>query len=932
MKQHSQLPRRDLIKLALLASAGGVMAGSTSPQAQASKAAVAARPFFHPHRIRYDGLSLFVENKPFFLYSGCFHYYRCPKAMWRNRFEKIKEAGFNTVQTYIPWNISERQKPASLKDFSHVDLTDLDEWLQMATEEFGLYVTIRPGPYICAEWDTGGFPQWLITYKPKRYRGEWLRSDDSLFMAWSRHWYDAVCPVIAKHQLSRKPVGKAGVFLFQVENEYDYPPFPVEVKRRYVESLVEGALANGIDVPLFINWGRCVLGAKNSLLHRVFDTMDFYPRANVNSAQGSIDAMRRSQPDAPLMTAELQGGWFTGVGGVPDLRTSIDHYGHGIGPEQINNLTLFCMQNGVTMINYYMLFGGTNFGGHPGRGIATSYDYSAPIRENGGVGAKYLSVKALASMLRDHGPNIARSKVVKVSARTGHTDVSMAARESPDGGIYVFIRKNRDGRERRGRVKLTCGRLANIEFAYSLGHFGSKILYFPPGVNSAHGAKWLPAEQSAPARPSQNLPAAIPITECRTAVDPLPTNWRHVEAGQTLADLGFYESGFNYYRASVNAQPKPAHVPRTLVEAKVASGDSATAIIDGRLYYPASSGGTDVHFSPKSELEVGKHTALLVYENRGHANGGMSMEETYGISRLSIVPTNLVGQAIDKWSMRHIEAPKNPRSVALTHRHIDTTGWRNVVCKTADSATQLTPNSWGVFRCKIDVTSNEIKNHTTTLWFSRIDDNGWVFVNGQFIGHSTAWGRPWTFDAAHALRAGKNSIAVIVQNIGGAGGMGNAKLITSRDMKPLSHLDGPMEIAAAPVGIERRWHEIDFDDRHWSSHVLPKPFDGSAEPHLLSWHRMEFKLPSVPADMWLPWCLKIQATGTGFIYVNGQNYGRFWQDGGQREYYLPECWLRPHGAGKNVIAVCLRAVNKPAQILSASVEPYTIYAEYQRKY
>ncbi len=929
MKSPGELPRRDLLKFMLLASAGGLVLPGDAPSALAAELPT-GRPFSHPHRIRYDGKSLFVEDKPFFLYSGCFHYYRCPKPMWRARFEKIKEADFNTVQTYVPWNMSEKAPPASLFDFSHVDLSDLDDWLHMATEEFGLYVTIRPGPYICAEWDTGGFPQWLMTHKPHGYSGEWLRSDNPIFVAWSRHWYDAVCPVIARHQLTRKPVGKHGVFLFQVENEYDYPSFPLEVKRRYVESLVEGALQNGIDVPLFINWGSCVLHARNARLRRVFDTMDFYPRANVNSVQGSIDAMRRSQPDAPLMTAELQGGWFTSVNGVPDLRTDEDHYGNGIGPEQINNLTLFCMQNGVTMINYYMLFGGTNFGPRPGRGIATSYDYSAPIRENGGVGAKYLRVKALAAMLKEHGPHIARSRALKVSASVEHTDVSIAAREAPGGGIYVFARKIRDGQPRSGRVKITAGRLNGVEFKYSLEKFGSKILYFPPGVSSAAHAQWLPAKQPAIRRPGGILPSAVEITRCRTAIDPVPTQWRSVKPGQSLADLGFYLSGFNYYRAPLVLQPLPKHVSASALVARVGSGDAATAMVNDHVLYNSGTGADTCLFKPESALAPGRHDTLLVYENRGHANGGMSMEELYGIFELAFEPADVAGRLLERWQMKHIQPPPRPESVRWTGRHVSTAGWQHTICRNADSAVQLSPNSWAVFRCHLTLTHREIASHLTELMFTRIDDNGWVFVNGKLMCKTDSWSRIWTFNAAGALKAGENSIAVLVQNVGGGGGLGLVKLISSKATQPLSHLDGPMEIAAAPVGVEHRWHETDFDDKGWPSHSLPQTYDAAASPHLLSWHRMEFSLPPVNPDIWLPWCLKIQAVGTGFIYLNGHTYGRFWQNGGQREYYLPECWLNPHGKGKNVIALCLRAVDKPAQILSASVVPYRVYAERRR--
>ena len=99
-------------------------------------------------------------------------------------------------------------------------------------EEFGLYTVVRPGPYICAEWDGGGFPQWLVALKrPPAPRREqmWLQTDDPVYLAWARHWYDAVCPVIAKHQITRKPTGSPGVILVQIENEYNRLKLPADV-------------------------------------------------------------------------------------------------------------------------------------------------------------------------------------------------------------------------------------------------------------------------------------------------------------------------------------------------------------------------------------------------------------------------------------------------------------------------------------------------------------------------------------------------------------------------------------------------------------------------------------------------------------------------------------------------------------------------------
>ena len=109
------------------------------------------KQFAHPDRIRYDGSCVTIDGKDVFVYSAAFHYCRCPGALWRDRFQKIKEAGFNTVETYVPWNWHERSMPSGLDDTTHFDFADLKRWLKMAQEEFNLYTIVRPGPFICAE-------------------------------------------------------------------------------------------------------------------------------------------------------------------------------------------------------------------------------------------------------------------------------------------------------------------------------------------------------------------------------------------------------------------------------------------------------------------------------------------------------------------------------------------------------------------------------------------------------------------------------------------------------------------------------------------------------------------------------------------------------------------------------------------------------------
>jgi hypothetical protein len=575
------------------------------------------RTFSHPDRIRYDNQCLTIDGKDIFIYSGAFHYFRCPKELWPDRFQKIKDAGFNTVETYVPWNWCEQQMPSSTNDFSKVNLKDLDDWLTMA-EQYGFYVIVRPGPYICSEWDTGGFPQWLLTKKPEQpLRSEgWLRSDDPVYLAWSKHWYDAVCPVIAKHQITRKAPGSRGVILFQVENEYDFgPKFSDDVKINQVKALAQYAWADGIDVPLISCWTHQVRGSTDPVVRQIFDFCNFYPRWKVLDTLPEMQKLRREQPDAPLGTTELQGGWFAQVGG----KLSEDQ--DGVTALQINNLTLFVIQNGETILNYYMLFGGTNPDDWTARDLPTTYDYNAPIRECGGVGDRYQRVWALGHMLQEHGGDLVRSSKVDCNVTTTQNDVAVVERRAPDGGRYFFIRTSQHQEPRQGTATVQeTNSTSAITFNYDLEPFGAKVLYLPPGVNSAEQGEWLPKEAPPIARPD-NIPAGVTITSAKMRVDPGPEHWKALKAGENLAQAGVYDSHFIFYRADASC------TSNTDLQVNYPKGDEVLAAINDTPASRTGGGKADSTFG----LMAGKNAVQLLYENHGHANIRAPMENPCGV-------------------------------------------------------------------------------------------------------------------------------------------------------------------------------------------------------------------------------------------------------------------------------------------------------------
>src|SRR5439155_24491530 len=260
--------------------------------------------------------------------------------------------------------------------------------------EFGLNVYIRPGPYICAEWDGGGYPQWFVTQRPANFSGkQFTRGDDPTYLAWCKHWFTAVAKVAAPFQVTHRPAGKAGIILWQIENEYDYASEPAEVKRGQISALAHDSRDLGIDVPLFTCQSRNVKFNDDPFIHdNVIETVNSYPKYDMEGHRRGIESLRAYQPDKFLQITEQQGGWFGQVGG------KLAHE-QGFDDHQINMITMVSMANGITSMNYYMFFGGTNFGDWAGHDITTTYDYDAPIREWGGVDKRYAAVQAIGLML-----------------------------------------------------------------------------------------------------------------------------------------------------------------------------------------------------------------------------------------------------------------------------------------------------------------------------------------------------------------------------------------------------------------------------------------------------------------------------------------------------------------------------------------------------
>ncbi|QOV40508.1 beta-galactosidase [Streptomyces ferrugineus] len=308
-----------------------------------------------------DGFLL--HGEPFRIISGAMHYFRVHPDQWADRLRKARLMGLNTVETYVPWNLHQPDPdgPLVLDGF-----LDLPRYLSLAHDE-GLRVLLRPGPFICAEWDNGGLPAWLIADPDIR-----LRSSDPRFTGAFDRYLDAFLPPLLPYMAA----SGGPVIAVQVENEYG----AYGDDTAYLKHVEQAFRARGVEELLFTCDQADPEHLATGTLPGVLATATFGSRVEQNLA-----ALRRHRPEGPLMCGEFWIGWFDHWGGPHHVRDAAD------AAADLDRL----LSAGAS-VNIYMFHGGTNFGftnganhKHAYAPTITSYDYDAALTECGDPGPKY---------------------------------------------------------------------------------------------------------------------------------------------------------------------------------------------------------------------------------------------------------------------------------------------------------------------------------------------------------------------------------------------------------------------------------------------------------------------------------------------------------------------------------------------------------------
>ncbi len=312
------------------------------------------------------GKDFVKDGKPIKIISGAVHYFRNMPDTWADIFKKMRAIGCNCVETYCAWNMHEKQPG----EYDFKDNLDIAKFIKTAGEE-GLMVIVRPGPYICAEWEFGGLPWWIQSDEDIE-----IRCMNEAYIKHFDRYLDRMCDEIRPFLFTNG----GPVIMVQCENEYGY----YGDDKEYLKYLKDGFIRRGIDVPLFTSDGT----EKEHLLDGTVDgclaTLNFGSRVEENFVVHD-----ELYPDSPKMCMEMWNGWFDAWGDDKHHTTSAEDYAKVVDDMLARG-----------SLNMYMFIGGTNFGFTSGANHyekflpdVTSYDYDAILSECGDVTKKYYAVR-----------------------------------------------------------------------------------------------------------------------------------------------------------------------------------------------------------------------------------------------------------------------------------------------------------------------------------------------------------------------------------------------------------------------------------------------------------------------------------------------------------------------------------------------------------
>jgi beta-galactosidase len=943
-----------------------------------------------PHRVGWDSWSLLIDGERVFINSGEFHYWRLPSpSLWRDVLEKIKAAGFNAVSFYFDWGYHSPKQ--GVYDFTGV--RDVERLLRL-TEKLGLYVIARPGPYINAETDAGGFPGWLVTQAGR------ARTSDPDYTAAYREWLDHVNPILRRHQITRG----GSIILYQVENEYSLQPpsrSGPPLDAAYMQQLIDKVRSDGIDVPLFHNDAVPLASWSSGQGAPDIYALDSYPAQFDCSRPDDWSSVfvggpptpflafgpesfepnaRRADPSDPVFIAEYQGGSFDPWGG-PGY-SSCRRF---TGPAFQKVFNKAAIANGATLINYYMLFGGTSWGWLPTPHHYTSYDYGATIGEARQLGAKYDEQKRLAYMIGAVAPLRETNRELFVTPSlvgASNPVIGYRTRTSPTTGTLFFTLRHHEPTSRS-------------EETTTLALAGRDGVY--PRVPQQEGTAIRIA-----GRDAKLLVAGYDMEDQRLVYS--------TSELMTHARIGARDVAVLYGRPGEDGETVLRYSSRP--DVRVLAGEVSSAFDAGRgdlrLNYThrglarvlLSGGerpplmllvGTDDAVARlwRQDTPAGPLLELGPYLVRSAAVRGATVKlrgDTDAPTRLELLAAPRVTRV--RWNGRPVRVRRTDSGWLLARlpgpgrvRLPRLARWRFKV-ESPERKVGFDDRSW--LRANRTQTNNPTKPQTLPVLY--MDEYGFhygnvwyrghftarggetaialhgdggphaqyaVWLNGAYLGSSASGQRNFALPRRALRRGADNVVSVLVESMGhdqiyggpteghkAPRGLRSARLIGSdaalrwrikgaRGGESLTDVVRGAFNNGGLYGERSGWHLPRYPDRRWRSVRLPYRFAEAGLTAGVAWYRRTFRL-SLPRGHDVPLGLLFtdaeRCRYRAQIFLNGWHLGRYINElGPQRLFYLPEGILIPRGRNQLAISSWAERANCGG-LGRVKLRPYGNYA------
>ena len=869
--------------------------------------------------VTYDDRSFMIDGQRIWLVSGELHYFRVPAELWADRLLKAKRAGLNCISTYIAWNFHE---PIEGQWEMEGD-KDILEFISLA-DDLGLYVILRPGPYICAEWDLGGLPAWLGAKSGVSYR-----PTNAAFTHYFDKYFAQILPGLADCQVT----DGGNIILIQNENEYQMTTMPD--RTAYLDFINQLFRRSGFTIPI-INCNVVIDPETGCSLATDPPVEDNIECINTwDAAAPSLKRQRQRQPNAPLLVTEYWCGWFDSWGARHATRDDAETARRALE-------ILGC----GAQFNYYMWHGGTNFafwgsrlGKTPESFQTTSYDYDAPLSEGGGLTRKYYLTRLVNVLASSMAPYFASTRAEEsgvsiddasdvmnlsgtmaqwaIATNHGREDIENVTLCLPSGEKLSVSLELLGAAAVPFNLKLPAGQVLDYCSFMPLGLFGAKekkalVLHGPPkaeGVLSIDGERRcleIPDEDAPVILEHRGLTVVLVNSELAMRTWPLEDclvfGPRFV--GKDIEDLHHAPRDKRYFILSLvdgklhqrKAKPQTAHKPAPPRLSNWKRVCICPEPISNKLQWqkldrPKDVDKLGIHYGYvwyRIEIEEQharkRHLFLPDCADRAslYLNGALvgvwgdgegATQDPIGVDFKR--GRNVLVALVDNLGRFNcgdrLGEPKGLYGHVYDAKPLHTTKFKLVSCTTFPKRIvprtlahlSETLESQPIWSAELGIPLKKVL--PIQLSFTDIPHHVAVFCNdrpgGFFPKTHTNWGNV-TLGAD--LKKGRNVIRLLLW------GDVDPKVLERVKFYTLNE----------PISAGAKWSY-----RPWT---LPTDSVGEPVKGKGCWFTTKFRHHQTDTPLFI----KLYGAKKGQIYLNGHNVSRFWTIGPQEYYYLPSCWLR----------------------------------------